>query len=74
MTNWDHDRVCRHCLKSSTHKEFMTNICLGCGTNESSIFKYVAIRKIVKDGVWVEQMRLEDEVIFNRVRNNKPLT
>lgn len=70
VTTWEHDTVCKTCLKSSTHQEYMTQICLGCGTKHECIsdFKSVAIRNIVKDGKWIEHMKLYNNHIFDRKR------
>jgi hypothetical protein len=59
-SEWWHENFCLHCKAKTGHEEFMTNICLTCGTySERNCMGYRASRRYMKDGAWVIQHRYE---------------
>lgn len=56
-TNWKQTEVCPHCLNKVSHDEIMAHICKTCG-NAKMNFSYATYRHIVRDGKWVEQLRI----------------
>ena len=57
-TRWDHGEFCTTCLSIVSHREFMTSICLTCGTETKYPFPSGCYRKIYLGGKWVEQVRV----------------
>lgn len=48
---WKHEYYCRHCKAKTGHEEFMTSICLSCGTYSSgNCMCSRASREYIKDG------------------------
>jgi hypothetical protein len=57
-TTWEaDDRYCEKCDKSTSHSEFMSDICNSCGSFNTQIRFGRSYRKIKIDGKWKYQIR-----------------
>lgn len=69
-TNWEQIEVCPDCLNKVCYDEVISHICKSCGNAEMD-FKYAARRKIVRDGKWVEQLRIGKKHYLDKKQINK---
>jgi hypothetical protein len=57
-TDWMSDgRYCNECKKSTSHNEYMSDICNSCGNFNTQIRYGRSYRKIYIDGKWKYQVR-----------------
>lgn len=59
-TAWSHIHACPLCKSPIGHQEYMTDICLSCGSTMPPGKKSAATRKIVRDGRWVKTVRINN--------------
>ena len=57
-TNWEiEEHYCTNCKKTTTHNEFMSDICCGCGSFKTQKLYGRTYRKIYIDGKWKYQIK-----------------
>lgn len=60
-TDWQSDNMhCGKCLKSTSHSEYISDICNGCGSFNTQVSFGRSYRKIYVDGVWKYQIRYKN--------------
>jgi hypothetical protein len=60
-SEWWHEHYCNHCKSKTGHEEFMTNICLSCGTySERNCWEDRASRRYYNGSEWVIQHRYKN--------------
>ncbi len=60
-TPWKVDsQFCKFCRKSTSHSEYMSDICNGCGSFNTQSSNGRSYRKIYIDGEWKYQVRYKN--------------
>lgn len=65
-TIWESNQYCPICAKEPTHKEQMSNICLGCGSQTNLLnASFRSYRKIFNGKKWIYQIRYGSKTVFS---------
>lgn len=64
-TKWKHTYCCSECNAPIKHEEFMTKVCLTCGQLMCEFSKSGALRRIVKDGKWIQTIKIGNDEYEN---------
>lgn len=61
-TGWKSALVCSECHSEISHNEFMTDVCLTCGSRMRNP-KHTAIRSVTRRGKWVRHQGVGDGLL-----------